>query len=141
MMPRCTRISFRRSFSSALSSDRSTYGHRPLRSAKLFLRLRLLPPPGNPSQIFFSAGKMDVFFINPEPLFLVLNRPVADRAVPIHHAHCIGRVCSPRRNPLQAPTRPKPKPAHGTERATRKCCASVRMSAITEQPKEFLGRH
>src|SRR3989442_11711853 len=33
---------------------------------------------------------MDVFFINPEPLFLVLNRLVAYRAVPVHHAHCIG---------------------------------------------------
>jgi len=34
---------------------------------------------------------MDVFFINPEPLFLVLNRPVAYRALPIHHAHSIAR--------------------------------------------------
>jgi hypothetical protein len=49
---------------------------------------------------------MDVFFIDPEPLVLVLNRLMAHCAVPIHHVHCIGvaGVAHHEGTRLQAPT-------------------------------------
>src|SRR5437867_10874296 len=64
--------------------QKRTPQHRPVAlddQVKLELTLlAALPPPGNPSQILFSARKMDVFFINTEPLFLVLNRDGTPRS-------------------------------------------------------------
>ena len=72
---------------------------------KLFWQNRLawlLPPVGDNFQIFFRAGKMHIFFPNPEPPFLVADWLMTDFADPVAYDPCFHEAnwrtfhCKPR---------------------------------------------
>ena len=64
-----------------------------------------------------------MFLSNAEPTFLLSNRLMTDRTVPIHHAHCIGAAGSPWKNPqaihVQRTAPFRQKPGHRSTKSAR----------------------